>query len=135
MSSPQFTLKSEMLQVGKLEIRQLQPRLPSSNWPSAIYHLPGLICVPLQIVFVHSHAGHAATLTRPTAASRSAHRSNTWNATCFPALNSKTSEVSGMHGEQEMDSSVSRLKASLSSLRRPPPPSPLSHTSLTPPGV
>lgn len=56
MPSPQFTLKSEMFQVGKLEIRQLQPRLPSSKWLSTIYHLPGLIYVPLQIVFVHSHA-------------------------------------------------------------------------------
>lgn len=92
MPSPQFTLKSETFQVGKLKIRQLQPRLPSSKWLSTIYHLPGLIYVPLQIVFDAFtcrlvHRG-PASLTRPTAASRPAHRSNTWNVTSFPARNS-----------------------------------------------
>lgn len=108
--SPQITLKSEAFQVGKLKIRQLQPRLPSSKWLPTIYHLPGL----------------RASIANKTK-SRVLSRSQIQHLECdiLPGSKFQTSEVNGTHGEQEMDSSVFRLKASLSSLCLPTPPSPL----------
>lgn len=59
--------------------------------------------------------------------SRVSSRSQIQHLECdiLPGSKFQTSEVKGTHGEQEMDSSVFGLKASLSSLRLPPSPSPL----------
>lgn len=118
MPSPQFTLKSEMFQVGKLEIRQLQTS--ASKFKMAVHHLSppwSDLCATTNCVCAFTcrlvHRG-PASLTRPTAASRPAHRSNTWNVTSFPARNSKL--------PRSTERTVSRRWTLQSSDSRPPCP-------------
>lgn len=112
----------EVRDVSGRKVEDTPTSTSASKFKMAVHHLsppwPDL-CATTNCVCAFTcrlvHRG-PASLTRPTAASRPAHRSNTWNVTSFPARNSKL--------PRSRERTVSRRWTLQSSDSRPPcPPS------------